>query len=130
MKALLDQRALLAQLVLPARPDILALLVTLVRGDLLVKLVYPELMASLVLLGPLSCCRSVLVRVVEIRALLFRHRKHKQQPSCLRLGWLSKDHLGQWDSQDVLDLWEVQEVLVIKEKVATLVLRAPEDNRV
>lgn len=61
---------------------------TLVRGALLVRLVCLELMESLDLLEPQSCCLSVLVRVEEIRVLSSLHRKLRQRPSCLRPGWL------------------------------------------
>lgn len=88
MKALLDQRDLLAQLVLPVRLDLLALWATLARGELLANLVSLERMVSQDLLAPPSCSHSVLVRAVEIRALLFQLRRLKQLPSCLRLGWL------------------------------------------
>lgn len=88
MKALLDQRDQLAQAVPPAHLDLLALWVTLVRGVLLVNLVFLELMVSLDLLDHPSCCHSVLVRAVEIRALSFQLRRHRQPPSCPRLGWL------------------------------------------
>lgn len=88
MKDLLGLRDLLVLLAPPAPLDLLDLLVTLARGGLLVNLVFLELMESLDLLEPLSCCLSVLVRVEEIRVLLFLHKKPKQQPSCLRPGWL------------------------------------------
>lgn len=87
MKGLRDQRDLLARLVPPAHLDLLALLVTLVRGASLVNLVWLEPTVSLDLLDLLSCCRSVSVRVVEIRALSFRHRRPRRPPSCHRLGW-------------------------------------------
>lgn len=112
MKALLDQRDPLAQLVPPARLALLALWETLVRGVLLVNLVFPAQMVSLDLLAPPSCCHSVLVRVEAIRALSFQLRRHRQPPSCPRLGWLSKGLLDQWVSQDVPDHWEVKEVQV------------------
>lgn len=88
MKDLLDLRDQLAQLVLPAHLVLLALLVTPVRGVLLVNPAFLELTVSLDLLAPPSCCHSVLVRAVEIRALLFLLRRHRQPPSCPRLGWL------------------------------------------
>lgn len=88
MKALLDQRDQLVQVVPPAHLDLLALWATLERGVLLVNLASLELMVSLDLLAPPSCCHSVLVRVVEIRALWFQLRRLRQPPSCLRLGWL------------------------------------------
>lgn len=88
MKALLDQRDQLDQVVPLARLDLLALWVTLVRGVLLGNLVFLELMVSLDLLALPSCCHSVLVKAVEIRALLFQLRRHRQPPSCPRLGWL------------------------------------------
>lgn len=88
MKALQDLRDPLVLLDLLALLDLLDLLVTLERGDLLVRLVCLELMESLDLLEPQSCCLSVLGRVEEIRVLLFLHRKLRQQPSCLRPGWL------------------------------------------
>lgn len=88
MKDLQDLRELLALLAPPAPLDPLALSVTLARGALLVGLVCLELMESLGLQEPQSCCLSVSVRVEEIRGLLFLHRKPRQQPSCLRPGWL------------------------------------------
>lgn len=88
MKDLQDLRDPLV-LVAPLAPlDLLARLVTLARGAPLVRLVCLELMESLDLLEPQSCCLSVSVRVEEIRALPFLHRKPRQQPSCLRPGWL------------------------------------------
>lgn len=88
MKDLLDLRDLLVQLVPQAHLDLLALLVIPARGAHLVNLVCLELTESPDLLELLSCCLSVLVRVEEIRVLLFLHRKLRQQPSCLRPGWL------------------------------------------
>lgn len=88
MKDLQDLRDPLVLLAPPALLDLLALSVTLVRGALLVGLVCPELMESLDLLEPQSCYLSVSVRVEEIRVLSFLHRKPRQQPSCLRPGWL------------------------------------------
>lgn len=88
MKALLDQRGQLARLVPPAHLDLLALSVTLVRGVLLVNPVFQEQTVLLVLLAPLLCCHSVLVRVVEIKAQSFPLRRRRQLPSYLRLGWL------------------------------------------
>lgn len=82
-----DLRDLLVLLGPLAILDLLALSVTLARGALLVGLVCLELMESLDLLEPQSCCLSVSVRVEEIRVLLFLHRKPRQQPSCLRPGW-------------------------------------------
>lgn len=88
MKALLDLRDQLAQLVPLAHLALPALLVTLVRGVLLVNPVSLELTVSPDLLAPPSCCHSVLVRAVEIRALLFLLRRLRRPPSCPRLGWL------------------------------------------
>lgn len=88
MKALLDQRDQLAQLVPPAHLDLLALWVTLVRGVLLVNPASLEPTVLLDLLAPPSCCHSVLVRAVAIRALSFQLRRHRQPPSCPRRGWL------------------------------------------
>lgn len=88
MKALLDLRDLLAQLVPPARLDLLALWATLVRGVLRVNLASLELMVLLDLLDPPSCCHSVSVRAVEIRAQSFQLRRRRRLPSCPRLGWL------------------------------------------
>lgn len=88
MRDLQDQRDLLVQLVPLAPLDLLALLVTLERGVLLVKLVYLGQMASLDLLDPPSCCLSGSDRAEEIRVLLFLRRKLRLQPSCLRPGWL------------------------------------------
>lgn len=88
MKDLQDLRDLRVLLALLAPLDLLVLSVTLARGALLVGLVCLELMESLDLLEPQSCCLSVLVRVEEIRVLSFLHRKPRQQPSCLRPGWL------------------------------------------
>lgn len=88
MKALLDQRDQPAQVVPLAHLDLLALWETLGRGVPLVNPAFLALTVSLDLLVPLSCCLSVLVRVVEIRALWFRLRRLKQPPSCPRLGWL------------------------------------------
>lgn len=87
MKDLQDLRDLPDLLAPLALLDLLALLVTLARGALLERLVCLELMASLDLLEPQSCCLSDLVRVEEIKALSFLHRKLRQQPSCLRPGW-------------------------------------------
>lgn len=124
MKDLLDLRALLVPLAHLALLDLLAPSVTQAKGDLLVRQVCLELMECLDLLEPQSCCLSVLARVVETKARRCRLRKPRQQPSCLKPGWLLKDLLAQWDSLDALDLMEIQEVLVSKEKVATQDLRA------
>lgn len=87
-------------------------MVILVRGVFLVRLVSLELMEFLDLLVPPSCCLSVSARVEEIRAPVCRHRKLRQPPSCLRPGWLLKDHLDQWDSLDAPDPWATQEAMV------------------
>lgn len=88
MKALLDQRDQLVQVVPLAHLDLRALWATLESGVLLVNLVCLELTVSLDLLAHPSCCHSDLVRAVGIRALWFQLRRLKQLPSCLRLGWL------------------------------------------
>lgn len=88
MKALLDQRDPLVQVVLPALLDLPALWATLERGVLLVNPASLELTVWLDLRALPSCCHSVLVRAVETKALWFLLRRHKQPPSCPRLGWL------------------------------------------
>lgn len=88
MKDLQDLRDLLVPLALLALLDTLALSETLVKGALLVGPVCLELMESLDLLEPPSCCLSVLVRAEETKVLWCLLRKPRQQPSCLRPGWL------------------------------------------
>lgn len=88
MKDLQDRRDLLGHLDLLVLLDLLALLVILERGVLLVRPDCLELMASLDLLEPPSCCLSALVRVEEIKVQQFLLRKPRQPPSCLRPGWL------------------------------------------
>lgn len=88
MKDLPDLRELLVLQAHPALLDLLALSVTPARGALPVRLVWLDLTESLDLLEHLSCCLSVSVRVEELRVRPFLHRKPRQQPSCLKPGWL------------------------------------------
>lgn len=85
LQGLRDPLALLDPL---AHLDLLALWATLEREVLLVRQVCLVLMEFLDLLEPQSCCLSALVRVEEIKVQLFLLRKPRQQPSCLRPGWL------------------------------------------
>lgn len=130
MKDLLDPRDQLVPLAHLALLDLLAPLVTQVKGDLLVRQVCLELMECLDLLELQSCCLSVLARVVETKARWCRLRKPRQQPFCRKPGWLLKDLQARWDSLDVLGLMEIQEVLVSREKVAIQDLRAQGESRV
>lgn len=78
-----DQQVSLAPL---APKDNRVLLVILVRGVLLVRLVYLEQMVFQDLQEPLSCFLSALDRALERKDLLPLHRKPKLKPFCLKLG--------------------------------------------
>lgn len=88
MKGHLDQKDQQVSLAPMALKDPLVLLVILVRGVLLVRLVYLERTVSQDLLELLSCFLSALDRVVAKKGPLPQHRRRKLKPFCLRLGWL------------------------------------------
>lgn len=83
LRDLKDQQVSLA---LPAPLDLLARLVTLVRGAPQERLGCLELMDVLAPLAHLSCYLSASATVVERKAQWHLPRRLRPRPSCLRLG--------------------------------------------